>query len=438
MQIVSYRGPSQPGGVASLLERAHKRYPYSAWWHVNDSTIQTIASYKRSAVAAIPNDIKEGHYRYCNEFLWPLMHGMPEKVRYAPADHNCYRALSISFAAHMNWDNSSEPLFANDYQFALLPAYLTGRKAARTVFFWHIPWAESFPSEFTHHIAEIARGLLNCRVLGFHTVGYVESFCKFVEHNLPEYRRENGSIISRNGHVTKVIASAAGIDYAAWSGHGQRITPVGEIEIPYILSVDRADYTKGVSERIEAIHKYFRAQPEMCGKIQFVFVCQRTRPGIAAYDDYWASCRTLFHRTQSEFSTSDWTPIKWVTTPVTPRELAEYYANASAMLVNPARDGLNLTAKEFIATNMRGSSTLILSSGAGVWHELKNHVVTIRACNGDAIATAIKEALDQPIAVRRTNLHRLKQIVRESSFERWWQQLTGLPAEETIAGQVPA
>jgi trehalose 6-phosphate synthase/phosphatase len=436
MQIVSYRGPSQPGGVASILEHANNQFPESAWWHIKDNSIQTISWHKKSTVAAIPPEITEGHYRYCNELLWPLMHGNSQVARYVEADRNCYRSLNLTLAAHLNWNERSVPIFGQDYQFALLPSYLTFAKSSKSLYFWHIPWPESFPAEFESHIAEVARGLLRCGSLGFHTAGYVRNFSEFVMRHLPEFRvmSDGVTIVSRNGHVCTLVSSPAGIDYGFWENAARTVPNAGVPDIPFILSVDRADYTKGIAERIEAIKQVFRRQESLKGKLQFVFICQRTRPGIAAYDEYWERCQRLYQEALEELSTPDWSPINWITHSVSPERLAGYYSQATSMLVNPSKDGLNLTAKEFVASAALTNASLILSTGAGAWQELRNNVISIEACNPDDICASILQSLQEPTSMRRLNMHALKHIVRANSFDTWWERLTRNQNNSAVSG----
>jgi trehalose-6-phosphate synthase len=223
--------------------------------------------------------------------------------------------------------------------------------------------------------------------------------------------------------MTTIIASPAGIDSAHWRKAARAATSARPVALPYILSVDRADYTKGILERIRAIRDLFRLQPELRRNLQFVFACQQTRKGLPAYDEYWRNCRSNFQDVILELATDDWAPIVWLTDAMTPDKLATWYAHAAAMLVNPSVDGLNLTAKEFVASSVNPESILILSKGAGVWYELRENIVTINDCQPDEITEAILRARQQSSACSRANLLALKQTVRANSLQRWWQNL---------------
>lgn len=437
MHIVSYRGPNQAGGVASLLQRGQLHYPDSSWWYFQNTSLQVVSSHSLSRVANVPAEIIDGHYRYCNEFLWPLMHERPEFAQYSAHDHNCYRSLNIAVASHLNWNRDGKQSFINDYQFALLPSYLSEERASRSICFWHIVWPATFP-EYSHtQIAELASSMLNCQTIGFHTREYVENFGNFVIKALPGYSvAANGNtIIHPSGKQTQLVASPAGVDYLFWHQAAREDNAPAPSAYPYILSVDRADYTKGILERIEAIKMVFDSRPKLKGKIQFVFVCQQTRNGLESFDQYWQDCRAKYQELIAEMSTESWSPIVWITEPISHQVLASWYARAEALLVNSSRDGLNLTAKEFIASTMDRHNMLIISRGTGAWHELKNNVVTIPACRPKSIAKSILKSLQMPMTMRRVHLNRLKQTVLFNSSQRWWHHLTGEMSAEDNKSQ---
>lgn len=431
MQIVSYRGPSQPGGVASLIQRA-QRWADHTWWHMYGDHLQTMTSSSLSRVATIPRSITSAHYRYCNEFIWPVMHGLFDLSHFSESDLNAYRSFNMAVAANINLFRKPEPLFIHDYQFAVLAGYLPHAQASRSISFWHIPWPEAVPDHALSAIVEVARGLLHCRSIGFHTIEYVENFAEFVREHVSDVivTPDSKRVIHRTGDITDLIVSPAGIDYSYWEQQAKMSSAMPPCSSKYILSVDRADYTKGVAERIEAVRHLFAWRPELREKFQFVFVCQQTRPGIAPYDEYWSRCRSAYEDAMSELATQSWSPIIWLTEPIASEDLAGWYAKASAMLITPLKDGLNLTAKEFVACAANPGASLILSRGAGVWHELRDNVVSVDECRPEYIAKAIGVALEEPEALRQRNLNALKRTVRINSIDRWWRQVTGSVVSE--------
>lgn len=424
MQIVSYRGPSQPGGVSALIRRALEGYHHSDWWYLQHESLYSNRQDRITPRSTILKRVVAGHYRYCNEFLWPLMHGLAQHATYADQDHACYRLLNLAVAADLKRE-CLQGAFIHDYQFALLPEYLPERNSSKSVLFWHIPWPTSCAPNCVEQLAEIARGLLYCGKIGFHIEEYVRNFCAFVSEFLPEFRvsPDYSTVRDRRGRATALVSQPAGIDSAYWHNAAKTAVP-RSLSCPYILSVDRADYTKGILERIDAIGDIFRSRPELIGRIQFVFLCQRTREGLSSFDGYWISCRQRFQNIIDEFAYDDWAPIVWLSDSIESERLAGWYAGATAMLVSPSIDGLNLTAKEFVAGAMKPDSVLILSKGAGVSQELGKFAVAIERCNPESITQAILKALAEPAARKQEHLLALKKVVRANTLEKWWQRLS--------------
>jgi trehalose-6-phosphate synthase len=423
MDIVSYRGPSRAGGVSVLIERALVSYSEHPWIYVSDCRVEKLVRGSIMPLSRLSPEIVLGHYRYCNEFLWPVMHGLGAVARYRPADHSAYRMFNMALSAQVGFANDAGGSFVHDYQLALMPEYFSDIKAAVSLFFMHIPWPAQCPKAYESQLGEVARALLRCRRVGFHTERYVTNFCSFVRNALPEYcvdAAEN-RIVHESGRQVELVASPAGVDFDHWQ---TKVTTAERFKsMPYVLSVARADYTKGVLEKIAAMRVLFRTHPELQQKIQLLLVCQPTRNGIAAFDEYWDRCYADFKAVVEEFSTEGWQPIHWITDTLGSEQLAGLYAGANMMLVTPRVDGLNLTAKEFVASTNNFRSPLILSTGAGSWQELKNHVITVNQCAPDDIASSILRGFCHESSP--SNLLSLKRIVRNNTVHKWWSSMVG-------------
>lgn len=425
MQIVSYRGPAQPGGVSSLIQRADRKQ--SSWWHLEQDKLQVLSGDVRITMAELPHSVIEGHYRYSNEVLWPLMHGVTDNVSLNSEFHDAYIAANFAIARMFNQftATTNSAAFVHDYQFAVLPRFLSVEPDFRPVHFWHIPWAKSIPEQYIDQIKEIARGLISCKAVGFHTAEYADDFANFVRENFKKITvsPDNRTIQKERGPVTQLLVSPAGIDYNKW-----REQSVAEVAPPcsgpFVLSVDRADYTKGIAERINGIDMLFTRHPELREQITFVFVTQRTRAGMSAYDNYWQECQSRFQQVLQRHASTNWSPIVWIHTPVQPRTLSGWYQQAEALLITSRADGLNLTAKEFIASTTRLDASLLLSRYAGVWHELKHHVHTIEHVDAEHIYSSVLASLNQPRLERQLHMLAMKRIVRENSWQRWWNDMS--------------
>ncbi len=478
MDIVSYRGPGAAGGVSTGLDTARRsqKHPDASWWFLFDKSLSTIRhdSSETKFVTQIADTIVDGHYHFCNEFLWPIMHDLPEHATYRLDDYSHYCKFNRLFGDYINFEQRHKKrFFVNDYQLALMPAHL--KKAGNhSVAFWHIPWPKNVNEEYKPVIADIAAGLLAADSVGFHTDEYADNFNAFVAENMPQYVVNTQSRFVRKRQIahephfsdyerslsdsyilrpyrypqavstysgTQVIVHPLGIDAAEWS---QLAASHDEDAIPevlqhlsgqrIILSVDRADYTKAVHERMRIVDRFLEEHPIYQNRISFVQICGRSRAGIGAFDQYWDRCQELARTVNERWRTENWAPIVWLEKPVAPRELSHLYRHATAMLVNPVRDGLNLTAKEFIACQKTNPGVLMLSPGAGAWQELGEYSLPADPLKAHETCDSIAQALAMPMVERKMRYQLLQNRLDRNPMQSWWRSVTHQQPAAAAAG----
>jgi len=449
MNILSYRGPSTAGGVSSALARIIETCAdgNQRWWYMDGNTLETRTSAYNppSTIAAMPRSVIDGHYSYCNSFIWPILHDLPQHATLNLRDRRLYQIFNTRFARKIlrSGELKSDLCFVNDYQLALATGLIARSSGKEIILFWHVPWPSNVADEHAPYIAEIAEGLLGASRLGFHTEEYARNFLNFVGRHLNDYEinEDNLTIVNRRDRrrVTELTAQPLGLDFRFWRDTTDDATPVHKdldvrekIPCRFVLSVDRADYTKGVLERLEAIDAFFEKNPHRIGKITFVQVCQPTRNGLAAFDKYWQQCSARAEKLNRRWSSDkNWSPVSWIDKPVPPKVLAWLYSKAESMLINPVRDGLNLTAKEFAVCSSSGS--LILSRGAGVWHEIGESVIPLHNLNPMAMAEAIETALTMPAGEKIARLQEMKKIIKANTLRVWWRRFErGASADQTV------
>ncbi len=438
MNILSYRGPSTPGGVSATLSRVIEQTSGGQqWWFLHGSVLRKKACKQNTLeeVCQIPFKIIEGHYRYCNEFLWPVLHELPQYASFNESDKRMYEQLNNSFAWNVHHSNQVGPhgkTFVNDYQLALSAKLLTDYSHEPVDLFWHIPWPRKIDSKFVPHLAEIAIGLLSAQKVGFHIDQYRSNFLSFVEKHLKEYRVDFqlNQVQRPDGSRTAIVSHPLGIDSDFWltklreESFTCREVNVKDLnKTTFVLSVDRTDYTKGVFQRLQAIEHFFTNNPDKIEKVAFVQICQKTRAGLSAYYEYWEQCKFLCESINQRWSSQNWKPITWIEAPVSANVLAWLYKRAAVMLVTPVFDGLNLTAKEFSLCSRDG--VLVLSKRAGAWSELSDDVLTLTNLQPETISEQIKYALSMSKSARRERIANLRQRVLANTLTDWWQKFGG-------------
>lgn len=464
MDVVSYRGPGAAGGVSSGLETAWRRQQAAdvSWWFLGDDALKFLnpSSEHPEFVTQLSDAVVKGHYAYCNELIWPLMHDLPQYASYNSVNRTHYNSFNTTFAEYINFERATKKrYFVQDYQLALLPSLLA-KQGGRSNIFWHIPWPKNVKEEFVEAIAEIARGMLSAESIGFHTAEYAQNFMAFVRRHLKDfsinskdqvvYKHETKLVprelsmaaggeltpyvmrpfiqpISSSTTSTKLVVQPLGIDNERWKNLAREgkapIEKVGVIPGErFILSVDRADYTKAVLDRLKIIDLLLEQNESLRGTVAFVQICGRSRAGVEAFDNYWNQCRTLADAINTRWEKDGWTPIRWVDQGLSAAELAPLYAIADAMLVNPVRDGLNLTAKEFVACRGHNPGVLLLSPGAGAWYEIGQHALAADPNKHQETADAIVRALNMPRAEKFERTTMMRHKIERNPLSMWWKQ----------------
>ncbi|MCW5822388.1 MAG: trehalose-6-phosphate synthase [Cyanobacteria bacterium TGS_CYA1] len=423
MQLVSYRGPTEQGGVSNALTQIDQLQNQSSnWFYIVDDQLWIKRNETKKAVYRFDKLIQQNHYRYCNNFLWPIFHDMPELAKYSLVERLHYKVFNSSLALNLKRPEhvANEAYFVNDYQLALVPKFLS--VSQNKYIFWHIPWPKNVLPQHEEALCEIAEALLQADVIGFHLDEYKENFERFINAHFSGQRFN-----------TSLIVSPLGIDSRFWQDNAAEIVEVlPELNgLPYILSVDRVDYTKGVRERLLAIDHFFKCNPDWISKIVFVQQCQRSRDGLIEFDKYWNECRSLYQSINAIYAKDGWRPIFWTESPNSPKELASVYANAEIMLVNPIRDGLNLTAKEFIASQQLHPGVLALSKGAGVFSELGNYCLSVKPAQVNSFAYNILYGLQMSEQEKRKRHRLLKNCVVANSLSSWWKKFLDIENKVT-------
>jgi trehalose-6-phosphate synthase len=200
------------------------------------------------------------------------------------------------------------------------------------------------------------------------------------------------------------------------------------------LGVDRIDYTKGILERFRGIERFLEKYPSYRGELTFVQIGAPSRTEIKRYQDLMVEVESEADRINQRFRKGEWRPIVFLKRQHSHEEIKPYYRAANFCLVTSLHDGMNLVAKEFVASRPDEEGALILSRFAGASQELQDALV-VNPYDTEEIALAIHKALDMPHEERQTRMRRMREQVRDHNVYRWAgdliAELTGIRLEAT-------
>ena len=364
---------------------------------------------------------------FANGVLWPLFHYLLDKVDVdAREAWTAYVAVNQRFAdAVASTYRPGDRIWVHDYQLALAPRMLRERFPEAPIgFFLHIPFPGSDVFRLLPWRSEILEGILGADLVGFHTEGYRAHFVSAVGHVLEQESR-GGGIVHR-GVTTRVRVFPIGVDVSALGA----LARGAEVEREarrirehaagrrLLLGVDRLDYTKGIRRRLLGFERFLELHPGWVDRVRYVQIAVPTRERIAAYGEHMQLVASAVSRVNGRFGTVYDAPVHLLNRSITEKDLAALYRAADVMLVTPLRDGMNLVAKEYVATHVADDGALVLSEFAGAAAEL-SEALLVNPYDVDGIARAIHDALTMSDAERAIRMRALRRRIEGNSVQAW-------------------
>ncbi|HXE69771.1 MAG TPA: trehalose-6-phosphate synthase [Hyphomicrobiaceae bacterium] len=375
------------------------------------------------------------YYGFANEGLWPLCHIAFVRPTFRLEDWQQYVAINQRFADAVAQEaNRDNPLvLIHDYHFALLPAMVREHLPNATILtFWHIPWPNSETFSICPWREEIMHGLLGSTILGFHTQfhcnNFLEATDRFVESRID---REQASVTVA-GRETMIRPYPISIEWPPSALAGQ--PPVAECReavrrrfgLPraarIAVGIERFDYTKGILDRMRAIDDLLRRQPSWKGRLVFIQAAAPTRGKLAAYSALQNEAERLADEINARHGSASYKPIVLVIRHHEPDEVFELFRAADVCVVSSLHDGMNLVAKEFVASRDDEQGVLILSTFAGAAREL-SEALMVNPYDTYAMGEALEQALVMPAAEQRERLRLMRDLVRVRNVYRWAGQM---------------
>ncbi len=376
---------------------------------------------------------EEGYYYgFANEGIWPLCHIAHTRPIFRAEDWKYYQAVNVKFAEALleEMGDVEKPIvLVQDYHFALLPRLIKEKRPeARVAIFWHIPWPNPEAFDISPWRRELVDGLLGADLIGFHIQSHCNNFLHTVDRVVESRVDWEHFSVRRLDHLTLVRPFPISVDFtdgqrpvSTLDSYTERSTllKAAGVEATFMgIGVDRVDYTKGILERFLAIERFLEKYPSYQGKFTFVQIGAPSRSHLKRYHDLMAEVEAEADRINRRFQTEKWKPIVFLNRQHNHQEIQRYYRAAHFCLVTSLHDGMNLVAKEFVASRDDERGVLILSCFTGAAHELHD-ALQINPYDLDQTAEAIRAALEMPPEEKELRMRQMRKTVKENNVYRW-------------------
>jgi len=396
----------------------------------HEAAVRTYAEQQfRSSPVYLPEESMDRFYLgFCNKTIWPLFHYFPMLTNYEEENWQEYRNVNRAFAESViKALRPDDVLWIHDYHLMLLPKLVREKFPEMPIgFFLHIP----FPSWEIFRMLprvwreEIIEGLLGSSLIGFHTHDYARDFLTSVLRT-SGYEHQLGNLTLRD-RVVDVDTFPMGVEFDRFSltaASKETALHVEELRQKcvgqkVIFSVDRLDYTKGLINRLRGYETFLKNNPQWHGKVVFIISVSPSRIGVDSYQNMKLELEQMVGRIIGDFGNVHWTPLVYQFRNLSFEEVVPLYRLCDVALITPLRDGMNLVAKEFIASRPDQTGVLILSEMAGAAKEMGEAII-INPFHREDFAKALEQALTMPVEeqIRRNQL--MQDRLRRYNVVRW-------------------
>jgi trehalose 6-phosphate synthase len=399
---------------------------------------------KSGAVQFVTTDLNEQEFElyyngFSNDTLWPLFHFMLGYFKFSRAQYDAYRRVNEFFARKLiSLLTDDDVIWVHDYHLIPLGGELRRAQIDRPIgFFLHVPFPSFDVMRALPSYAEILRDLSLYDVVGFQTQRDLWAFQDCLTQ--PEF----GGAVLRDGRVTafgrtfRAEVFPIGIDVddcASLAEQNLGHTKVQRLsrsvrDRKLIIGVDRLDYSKGLELRFRAFERLLSRYPSTRGNVSLLQIAPPTRAGVRTYDAIRERLEQASGNINGRFADIDWMPIRYLNQAYNREVLMSLYRLARVGLVTPIRDGMNLVAKEYIASqDPDDPGMLVLSTLAGAANELAAAVL-VNPYDGSGVADGLQTAIEMPLAERKERHQEMLRVLKVNDIHAWCDRFISLLVE---------
>ena len=420
-----------PGGLASALSAVMADgCTWVGWAGGEDQSNApfTFGDIRLHPITLSNTEARRYYLGFSNSVLWPLFHGRVRREEMSRAWWRTYRGVNERFAAAIARDAApNATVWVHDYHLLLVPRMLRARRPdVRIGLFVHIPFPNPQLFSLLPWREDVVAGMLGADLIGFQVAEDAENFTATAERVGDV--RVDGSTISTDGRSVEVDAFPISVDFTHWDELGGMVQDeAAELRrslgvSTVFLGIDRLDYTKGITQRLQAFQELLHEGRLDAADCVFVQIGVPSRADIIAYQDERAEVDRLVASINHAHPRADGsTPVQFIESSLDDIGLATWYLAADTLVVTSLADGMNLIAKEFVATRGDGGGVVVLSEFAGAAADLTDALV-VNPYDIDAIKTALLHSRELSVTEQQGRMTAMRDRVRCHDVHHWADQ----------------
>nr|WP_297911982.1 bifunctional alpha,alpha-trehalose-phosphate synthase (UDP-forming)/trehalose-phosphatase [uncultured Allomuricauda sp.] len=434
------------GGLATGMKSVHSggESLWIGWSGLTDEEIpesleneidNALAHHGCSKVGLTEKEVEGFYFGFSNRTVWPLFHYFLEYSEFELDFWNTYKVVNQKFAdAILEQADEDDIIWVHDYQLMLVPQMVKEKKPNTSIgFFLHIPFPSYEIFRTLPWREEVLEGLLGADLIGFHTYDYERHFLSSVRRLLGldvsfndiyldnrVIKVDSFPMVIEDNKFEEVAIANANRSKGNKSDLQQKLDnhKASAPDTKLILSIDRLDYSKGIAKRLNAFEYFLNKYPEYKEKVRLIILAVPSRSNVPQYQLLKKEIDELVGRINGELSTVNWTPIWYFYRSLPFENLIDLYTSSDIAWLTPLRDGMNLVAKEYVATRTDKTGVLILSEMAGSAYEM-NEALLINPNNFEQQADTLKNAITMPKEEQMARNMFLQKRLERYNVEVW-------------------
>jgi len=373
-------------------------------------------------------DYQEYYNGFANRMLWPILHYRLDLMEFSSSDLAGYLRVNEQFAAQLHGIiRPDDIIWVHDYHLMPLAKALRDRGHQNRIgFFLHVPFP---PPEILTGLPKHERLILSlCHydLVGFQTANDADNFARYLDGECKMPSSDSRTFFA-GGRTVRIGVFPVGVEPVTFNWLARRTVRSSFVDEvlaslagrAMIIGVDRLDYSKGISLRVRAFERFLVDHPQWGGGVTYLQITPRSRSEVREYAEMERRLSETIGRVNGRYGEASWTPIRYVNRPYSQSALAGLYRSSRAALVTPLRDGMNLVAKEYVASqDPADPGVLILSRFAGAAVECQSALL-VNPYDSEAVGAAIARALSMPLDERLGRHGEMIKVLSENDIRFW-------------------
>lgn len=397
--------------------------------HPPATEIETHGNIRLATMALNAADFELYYNGFANSSLWPILHYLIGFFKFERPAFEAYWRVNGFFAERLlPLIEPDDIIWVHDYHLIPLACELREAGVQNALgFFLHVP----FPAYDMLRVLPVHRSLLRSLclfdVVGFQTAMDRDNFMDAAVRSGMGVERIDACTLQMNGHICHADVYPIGIDVDGVAGlaedarhnddFGRLVESLDGREL--LVGVDRLDYSKGLDARFRAYERLLEKYPTHRLAVTYMQIAPPTRTGVRAYDEIRSELEQVSGNINGRFATTDWVPLRYLNGGLERARLMGVFRAARVGLVTPVRDGMNLVAKEFVASqDPADPGMLVLSSLAGSAVELQDAVI-VNPYDIEDMADGMAQALAMSLGERRERQQSMLEALRRDDITAW-------------------